>query len=84
MKNFQIKLEGNSNKEESGNSPTKSSPNSPVKRVTPLTLETAVELKYDLQETIIPYPQVNSQKPIYSRETVFMKIVLLLRNLNKD
>jgi len=54
---IQIKLADNS-EEKSGNSPTKSAPNSPVKRVTPLTLETAVELKYDLQETIIPYPQV--------------------------
>ena len=39
-------------------SQSKSAPNSPVRRVVPLTLETAVELKYDLQETVIPYPQV--------------------------
>ncbi|KAL5270467.1 hypothetical protein ACHWQZ_G001253 [Mnemiopsis leidyi] len=55
---IQIKLEGNANKEESGSSSIKSGQNSPTKKVAPLTLETAVELKYDLQETVIPYPQV--------------------------
>ncbi|XP_063688704.1 uncharacterized protein LOC134821831 isoform X2 [Bolinopsis microptera] len=55
-----IKL-GN-NDDNSGNSSLKSAPNSPVKRVSPLTLETAVELKYDLQETIIPYPQKVTDK----------------------
>ncbi|KAL5270466.1 hypothetical protein ACHWQZ_G001253 [Mnemiopsis leidyi] len=54
---IQIKLEGNANKEESGSSSIKSGQNSPTKKVAPLTLETAVELKYDLQETVIPYPQ---------------------------
>ena len=44
--------------EDKSNLPTKSVPSSPEKRFAPLTQNTAVELKYDLQETVIPYPQV--------------------------
>ena len=49
--------------DKSGNFPTKSVPSSPEKRFAPLTQNTAVELKYDLQETIIPYPQVGFNNP---------------------